>query len=383
MKTIGCFGNILIICLLSVSVSKAEYDKAKLEETLGQFVAIKDAVEFLSTTECGEYIDFEYKKYNVLEEAKNHLTNQDYAEFLETLASEHYKVGREGIVRKINDGIAKKKSEGLSRDQICTDLIKKAGHSYENTLMQWDIVKKTFSDNNSLYNLDEIKLQAKQGNADAQYNLGVIYEQGIGISVDSKKAINWYQKAAEQGRFEAQYNLGLMYSRGVGGKQDYRKAKKWFGKAAESGDAQSQTLLGVLYAEGKGVAQNYEEAVKWYQKAADQGNPEAQALLGEMYLVGKGVTEDYKKAAALFRKAAQQGDADSQYYLGSMYAKGEGVVANGIMSYAYLSLAVSNGNSEAVEIRDLVAKHISEDEIEQSRKIAANIQKKIQESKQE
>jgi uncharacterized protein len=95
-----------------------------------------------------------------------------------------------------------------------------------------------------------------------------------------------------------------------------------------------------------------------------------------MYLVGKGVTEDYKKAAALFRKAAQQGDADSQYYLGLMYAKGEGVVANGIMSYAYLSLAAGNGNSEAVETRDLVVKHISEDEIEQGRKIAANIQKK-------
>lgn len=455
MKAMSCLISVLLISLLCFSLSKAEYDKAKLEESLGQFLAIKDAVDFLSTTECGEYIDFEYKNYNIREEAKNYLNNQDYKEFIETLASEQYKIGRTGIVRKITNGIADKKSEGLSTEQVCTDLIKKVRHSYENVLDQWNRDKESFADNNTSFNLNEVKLQAEQenveaqlllarsyltgkevtqdleeaakwfrkaaehgdndaqymlgimyvggngvtqnykeaeswlkksaskGNADAQYSLGVMYEQGVGISTDYKKAVNWYEKAAEQGYIDAQYNLGLIYSKGLGINQDQKEAKKWFSEAAEKGDAKSQTLLGKIYAEGsKSVPQNYSEAIKWYKKAADQGDSDAQTLLGEMYLIGEAIPQDHKKAAILFRKSAQQGDVNSQYYLGLMYARGEGVVANGIMAYAYLSLAVDSGISGAIEDLNLVANHISENEIDQARKIAANIQKKILESKQ-
>ncbi|WP_277600823.1 tetratricopeptide repeat protein [Eikenella corrodens] len=52
---------------------------------------------------------------------------------------------------------------------------------------------------------------AEQGNADAQYNLGVMYDNGQGVRQDYAEAARWYRKAAEQGYAKAQYNLGSMY----------------------------------------------------------------------------------------------------------------------------------------------------------------------------
>ncbi len=51
---------------------------------------------------------------------------------------------------------------------------------------------------------------AEQGDAWAQYNLGLIYKNGEGVSQDYEKAIDWFTKSAEQGFAVAQYYLGLM-----------------------------------------------------------------------------------------------------------------------------------------------------------------------------
>ncbi|MBF1297810.1 MAG: sel1 repeat family protein, partial [Neisseria meningitidis] len=61
---------------------------------------------------------------------------------------------------------------------------------------------------------------AEQGNAQAQFNLGLRYAKGQGIRQDYAQAVQWYRKAAEQGVAKAQYNLGLMYDQGQGVRQD-------------------------------------------------------------------------------------------------------------------------------------------------------------------
>ena len=73
---------------------------------------------------------------------------------------------------------------------------------------------------------------AEQGNAGAQYNLGVMYDKGEGVTQDNAEAVKWYRKAAEQGDAEAQYNLGLMYRNGLGVPQDYVQAHMWYNLAA-------------------------------------------------------------------------------------------------------------------------------------------------------
>jgi len=54
------------------------------------------------------------------------------------------------------------------------------------------------------------------GNANAQYNLGVCYNNGIGAEKDEQKAVEWYKKASKQGFANAQYNLGYCYKKGIG-----------------------------------------------------------------------------------------------------------------------------------------------------------------------
>ena len=110
---------------------------------------------------------------------------------------------------------------------------------------------------------------AEQGDARAQFNLALIYDQGIRGSHDYDRAFYWYTKAAEQGIAEAQYNLALMYLNGLNNdKQDlkynYQQAFDWFKKAAEQGDVKAQINLGELYQNGKGTNQDYIEALKWF-----------------------------------------------------------------------------------------------------------------------
>jgi len=78
---------------------------------------------------------------------------------------------------------------------------------------------------------------ADEGNASAQFNLGLMYDEGHGVAQDYKTAVKWYTLSAEQGTAFAQYNLGNMYYQGKGVAQDYVKAHMWLNIAAIDGDA--------------------------------------------------------------------------------------------------------------------------------------------------
>ena len=70
---------------------------------------------------------------------------------------------------------------------------------------------------------NEIKALAEKGHADAQYELGKMYETGDDIPQDYKQAVYWYTKASDQGHPQAQYRLGYMYKQGQGVEQDHKK----------------------------------------------------------------------------------------------------------------------------------------------------------------
>lgn len=97
---------------------------------------------------------------------------------------------------------------------------------------------------------------AKEGHIDSQYNLAMMYEQGIGIGKNEKEALIWYNKAAEQGNALAQFNLGVLYENGKGTPIDFAKANKWYRKAAVQGDGLAVGNLGMLYLRGQGVKVN-------------------------------------------------------------------------------------------------------------------------------
>lgn len=84
---------------------------------------------------------------------------------------------------------------------------------------------------------------AELGDAEAQYNLGVMYDEGAGIEQDLSRAAEWYRKAAEQGFVDAQINLGMLYYHGQGFTRDHDEAAKWFERAAGQGDREAATYL--------------------------------------------------------------------------------------------------------------------------------------------
>lgn len=123
---------------------------------------------------------------------------------------------------------------------------------------------------------------ADNGVANAAYNLGVLYHQGVGVDQSLPEAIKWYQVAARQGHPEAHYNLGIAYVEGIGVPYDAAQATKFFKASAEQGIKEASYNLGLIYENGLLGAADFAAAALWYKRAADDGSPEAQVALKEL-----------------------------------------------------------------------------------------------------
>ncbi|MBI2132702.1 MAG: sel1 repeat family protein [Candidatus Tectomicrobia bacterium] len=130
--------------------------------------------------------------------------------------------------------------------------------------------------------LREFKALGEKGLAEAQFNVGLMHRQGLGVKVDLAEARRWYRKAADQGHAKAQLNLGTLYARGLGVKEDAAEAFKWHKRAAEQGLAQAQRLVGEAYVRGEGTKRDLVLAHAWLSLANRGGEPEAGALLREV-----------------------------------------------------------------------------------------------------
>lgn len=263
---------------------------------------------------------------------------------------------------------------------------------------------------------------ADEGDAAAQFMVGVMYKTGLGVPQDDATSVFWYRRAAEQGLSEAQFQVGLHhfqlalqhcrqlgfdhYSPGKACSQGESQAEKWLRKAADQGHAKAQYSLATLYRNGVGVAQSDAAAMSWYQKAAGQGLAEAQYGIGVMYEFGAGVPRDFATAVGWFRKAADQGDTDAQhdlamfYYLGrgvpqdyvaaakffrmladqsnaeaqailsTMYFFGRGVPQDYVSAHMRMNLAAAAGNKDAAKFRETVATKMTPAQIAEAQKLA-------------
>jgi TPR repeat protein len=120
-----------------------------------------------------------------------------------------------------------------------------------------------------------IRPLAEQGDSQAQFNLGVSYDQGWGVPQDFVEAAKWYRLAAEQGYSLAQHNLGILYENGRGVQQDFAQALKWYRLAADQNNAFAQNSLGMLYEKGRDVPQDTIRAHMWFNLSGAQGHAPA------------------------------------------------------------------------------------------------------------
>ena len=87
---------------------------------------------------------------------------------------------------------------------------------------------------------------ALNGNADAQYNLGIMYASGLGVIQDYNEAVKWFRLSSSQGNAQAQKIYGLMYASGRGVTQDYVRAHMWLNISASSGDKNAEANLDIV-----------------------------------------------------------------------------------------------------------------------------------------
>jgi TPR repeat protein len=87
-------------------------------------------------------------------------------------------------------------------------------------------------DTNVLFHVETMMVFAEMGVADAEFQVGTMYNLGQGLSQDDSAAVDWYRKAAVQGHKVAQFYLGRMYLDGRGVHQDYDEAYIWLSIAS-------------------------------------------------------------------------------------------------------------------------------------------------------
>ena len=93
-----------------------------------------------------------------------------------------------------------------------------------------------------------------------------------------------------------------------------------------------------------------------------------------MYEYGQGVTQDYKEAVKWYRLAADQGNADAQLNLGSMHANGQGVTQDYARAHMWLNISASSGHKNAEANRNIVAKKMTQKQIEKAQEMARRCQ---------
>lgn len=140
---------------------------------------------------------------------------------------------------------------------------------------------------------------ADQGIANASYNLGVLYHQGLGVDRDLDRALYWYREAAKLGHPEAQYNLGIAYIEGIGTTYDANIAAAFFESSANQGVVEAAYNLGLIHENSLiGKSSKQEDALLWYKIAADGGSTDAKAALTGLAKSLQIGMEDVDKMAA-------------------------------------------------------------------------------------
>lgn len=156
--------------------------------------------------------------------------------------------------------------------------------------------------------MEQIQAKADKGDAEAQFNLGMIFLEGTEIPKDLEKGRMWLERAAQSGFAKAQFNLGVMYYQGIDGvKQNLPKARVWFYEASQKKDMLALFNLGVMAYRGEGGRQSFDAAKTSFTSAATLGYAEAAYNLGVMYAKGEGVKRDTLEAIGWFMIAEAQG----------------------------------------------------------------------------
>ena len=148
----------------------------------------------------------------------------------------------------------------------------------------------------------KIELSAKKIKFYLQYQIGLMYFQGLGTAIDKTKAAEYFEKSAEQGNQYVKRMLAFEYIGGKKFEQDIEKGIALLTECSNSGDAFSCYKLGNLYLKGEIINLDLDKAEKYLLSAED--NEFTQYALGKLYLQKE--KYDIEKAISYFEKSADK-----------------------------------------------------------------------------
>lgn len=194
---------------------------------------------------------------------------------------------------------------------------------------------------------------ANNGNAQAQYYLGHIYEGKDSKWIyrqDIKKAIEWYSKAATQNNIDAKIRLGAIYLNELKDEESYKKAYKIFTKLSKVNhiNTDAKVYLADMYYYGRGIEKNYSKALELYTEGLTKvSRADNLSLFARANSVVKNLNPEYIGLLVRLEKESEQGVVDSQYILGKMLIAGEHIPKQIPRGLKLLTLAEAKGNVDA------------------------------------
>ena len=190
---------------------------------------------------------------------------------------------------------------------------------------------------------------------EAAFNLGILYEDGLGVPRDIDRALGYYRRGAILGSPKAMFRAGVMYWLGAPGVAvDRAEGRRYFSMAAAAGDSEAQRYLAadssgaeandpVLRADQALAAGRAEDYVAILKAAAESGHVRAQTRLAWSYESGRGVPRDLALAAQWFSTAAKAGDGEAMYALAVMYGTGAGQIKDAQQAEQWLQRSAVAG----------------------------------------
>jgi TPR repeat protein/CHAT domain-containing protein len=174
--------------------------------------------------------------------------------------------------------------------------------------------------------VSEIEQECRQGKSSACYDLALAYDdRQVGPTESGALAARFYDLACSGGDLRGCDNLGAMYANGQGVTLDGPRAASLFESACNAGSMGACHNLAVLREQGLHVRQDAASAATLYKRACDAGLANSCHNLAGLYEEGKGVPRDPSKAAALYTRTCEAGFRDGCHDLGFLYEHGEGV----------------------------------------------------------
>ena len=149
---------------------------------------------------------------------------------------------------------------------------------------------------------------ARAGNC---FNLGLVWDQGLGVRANPQKACTLFEKACADGLPDGCFRLGSCQELGIGGAKDATKARASHKKACDAAHGQSCFLLGALWYDGAGGPRDVNKAFVLFRKACDAGDPGSCDVVAGALARGEELPKDVAEAKRLYEKACAGGIRES------------------------------------------------------------------------